>query len=96
MYDRLVYSGFDMDDGQLVTLKHNQSKTEEFEPVEVVLYLNKPNPIQVFTVKLFEAMTSQSVPELFGHIKPLYVADKVAKFYYGQFRRMVESTGTWL
>ncbi|MFW9890272.1 MAG: hypothetical protein ACFFER_18970, partial [Candidatus Thorarchaeota archaeon] len=97
MYDRLVYPKFDTDEGQLVTLKHEyQRKTQEIEPVEVVLYIDKPNPIQAFTVKLFEAMTSMSIPELFGHIKPLYVADKVAKFYYEQFRRMVESTGSWL
>ena len=41
-------------------------------------------------------MTSMSIPELFGHLKPLYIADKVAKYYWGQFKGMVESAGIWL
>jgi hypothetical protein len=41
-------------------------------------------------------MTSRSVPELFGHLKPLYVADKVAKYYCNQFQGLVSSASNWL
>ena len=63
---------------------------------EVVTYLMQKNPIQAFVIRMFKEMTSQSIPDLFGHLKPLFIADKVAKYYYSQFKNMVESTGTWL
>ncbi|MCK5265953.1 MAG: hypothetical protein KAR03_10130, partial [Candidatus Thorarchaeota archaeon] len=39
---------------------------------------------------------SMSIPELFGHLKPLFVADKIAKYHFTQIQGMVESTGNWL
>lgn len=97
LYDRLIYPEFDTNHKQIVTLLHDYvDDPKQPEPVDAVLYLGKENPIQSFIMGLFAKMTSNSIPELFGHLRPLYIADKIAKFHYTQFSSMVESTGTWL
>jgi hypothetical protein len=97
LYDRLVYPDFDTNNKQIITLMHDYMENpEEPEPVDVVLYLGKKNAVQSFIMGLFTRMTSNSIPELFGHLRPLYIADKIAKFHYTQFSSMVESTGSWL
>jgi hypothetical protein len=97
LYDRLVYPGFDTDSAKIVTLQHDyDNRPDSPEAVEVVFYEGQENQVQSFILHLFELMTSRSIPELFGHLKPLYVADKVAKFHYSQFQGMIDSTGTWL
>jgi hypothetical protein len=42
------------------------------------------------------SMGSPSIPEAFGHNKPLFIADKVAKWHYSAFRRMADSTRDWI
>ncbi|RDE14386.1 MAG: hypothetical protein C4K47_04350 [Candidatus Thorarchaeota archaeon] len=97
LYDRLVYPDFDTNEDQVLTLLHDyMDKPDEPEPVDVVLYLGKENAVQSFIIALFTKMTGTSIPELFGHLRPLYIADKIAKFHYTQFSSMVESTGSWL
>jgi hypothetical protein len=41
-------------------------------------------------------MAPSSIPEAFGHNMPLFIADKVAKWNYGQFKRVVDSTADWI
>ncbi|MFW9911908.1 MAG: hypothetical protein ACFFEU_05535 [Candidatus Thorarchaeota archaeon] len=94
LYDRLVYPGFDDLESTLLNLKHDYESM--LEPIEAVFYYGVENPIQSFTIALFKAMTSASIPELFGHLKPLFIADKVAKYNFSQFKNMVESAGSWL
>ncbi|MBD3407183.1 MAG: hypothetical protein GF411_13775 [Candidatus Lokiarchaeota archaeon] len=97
LYDRLVYPEIDSEADNILILKHDYlSRPEDPEPIEVVVADASNNPMQTFVMSLFSRMTSMSIPELFGHLKPLYVADKVAKYYQEQFRGMVESAGTWL
>ena len=97
LYDRLMYPDFENQPGRVVTLKHDYENRPDFpEPVDVVFFEGQENPIQSFIIPLFKAMTSMSIPELFGHLKPLYVADKVAKYHFTQVQGMVESTGNWL
>ncbi|NWF95986.1 MAG: hypothetical protein HXY34_07555 [Candidatus Thorarchaeota archaeon] len=97
LYDRLVHPGIDDQESTTFVLKHDYgNKPEDPEDVRVVLYDRAENAMQEFIVTVFKSMTSASIPELFGHLKPLYIADKVAKFYYGEFKRVVESTGVWL
>jgi len=97
LYDRLVYPDFETDKGICVTLKHDYEKRPDFpEPVEVVFFEGQENPVQAFIIPLFSSMTSMSIPELFGHLKPLYVADKVAKYHFTEVKGMIESTGNWL
>jgi hypothetical protein len=97
LYDRLMYPDFETNAKALVTLKHDYENRPDFpEPVEVVFFEGQDNPVQAFILPLFSIMTSMSVPELFGHLKPLYVADKVAKYHFNEVQGMVESTGNWL
>ncbi len=97
LYDRLIYPEFDKGPDRLATLPHEyENRPDSPEPVEVVFYEGVDNPVQSFIISLFEGMTSMSIPELFGHLRPLYIADKVAKYYWSQFKGMVESTGVWL
>ena len=97
LYDRLVYPGYDLKDENVVSLKHDYMKQPDSpEIVDVIFYEGQENEIQSFIIPLFSMMTSTSIPELFGHLKPLFIADKVAKYYYNQLKGMVESTGTWL
>jgi hypothetical protein len=97
LYDRLIYPEFDSGKGRLTTLPHEyESRPDSPEPVEVVFYEGVDSQVQSFIITMFEGMTSMSIPELFGHLRPLYIADKVAKYYWNQFKGMVESTGVWL
>ena len=97
LYDRLMYADYETNRRTRVTLKHDYEKRPDFpEPVEVVFFEGEDNPVQEFIIPLFSIMTSMSIPELFGHLKPLYVADKVAKYHFTEVKGMVESTGNWL
>ncbi|MGY5877357.1 MAG: hypothetical protein RTU30_16510 [Candidatus Thorarchaeota archaeon] len=97
LYDRLVYPEVDIEGDQVLTLNHDYAHSPEYpEPVEVILWQNSENPIQRFIIHLFKKMTSMSIPELFGHVKPLYIADKVAKYHFQHFQSMVDSAGMWL
>jgi hypothetical protein len=97
LYDRLAYPNFDLKESHLITLNHDyQNDPNAPEPVEVIFYQTEENPIQTFIMCLFRRMTSKSIPELFGHLKPLYVADKVAKYYCNQFQGLVSSATNWL
>ncbi len=97
LYDRLVYPEFENKPSNIVTLKHDYESRPDFpEPAEVIFYEGQENQIQSFILPLFKAMTSMSIPELFGHLKPLFIADKVAKYHFGHVKGMVESAGNWL
>ncbi len=96
LYDRLIYPGIDNQEESMVVLSHDYDSPDEPERVEVLLYDRADSPLQRLIVVMFKMMTSPSIPELFGHIRPLFIADKIAKFYQEQFRQMVESTGVWL
>lgn len=97
LYDRLIYPDFDENPSNLLTLHHDyQNRPDSPELVQVIFYEGVDNQIQSFIISMFEEMTSRSIPELFGHLKPLYIADKVAKYYWSQFKGIVDSAGTWL
>ena len=62
-------------------------------------FLHNPsveNPLQNLIMTILIAMTSPSIPEAFGHNKPLFIADKIAKYNYVEFKRIADSTATWL
>ncbi len=97
LYDRLVFPEVDLLDGHTVSLEHDYyNNPDQCDPIELILYMNTKNPMQAFVIRMMKALTSKNIPEEFGHIRPLFLADKVAKYYYGQFKAMVESTGSWL
>jgi hypothetical protein len=94
--DRLVYPEFDLTDESLMTFQ--QEYGGAIEPIEIVMYRDKgvANPLQNLVMVLLTAMTSPSIPEVFGHNKPLFIADKVAKWHYGQMKKIIDTTGHWI
>jgi hypothetical protein len=51
------------------------------EQVDPILWQtnSSTNDVQNLVMVTLKAMTHQSLPEVFGHNKPLYIADKIAK-----------------
>jgi hypothetical protein len=92
----LVYPEYDYKPENVVTF------LSEFggavEPVEVVLYKDKAvsNRLQNLVMTVLVAMAPLSIPEAFGHNKPLFIADKIAKWNYGQFKCIVDTTAGWI
>ncbi len=97
LIDRLVYPEYDYKPENIVEFWNELSDGTK-EPVEVILYMNKdiPNPLQNLTMAILTAMAPSSIPEAFGHNKPLFIADKIAKWNYGQFKRIVDTTAHWI
>jgi hypothetical protein len=97
LIDRLAYHEFDLKPECRLSLWNEMSDGTN-EPVEVLLYKDKsiPNRIQNLVMTMLVAMAPANIPEAFGHNKPLFAADKIAKWNYGQFRCIVDSTATWM
>ena len=96
LVDRLVYPEFDYKPENIVEFWNEFGGAKE--PIEVILFLNKdvPNKVQNLTMNILVAMAPSSIPEAFGHNKPLFIADKVAKWNYSQFKRIVDTTAEWI
>ena len=91
--DRLVHPEYDR--GNTVEFKHDYVA---IEPVEPILYRDKSiaNDLQNLIMVMMKAMTARSIPEVFGHNKPLFIADKIAKEQRLRVKGIVEATGLWL
>ncbi len=94
--DRLVYPDFDLKKELRVSFKQDYGGATE--PIDVIVFRDKnmDNEVQNLVMIMLEAMTSPSIPEVFGHNKPLFIADKVAKWHYGQARKIIDTTGRWI
>lgn len=96
LLDRLAYPEFDSRPDLTLEFKHEYGSAEEI--VRPIVFRDKtlPNPIQELVMLTLSSMTSGSIPELFGHNKPLFIADKVAKWHNEEMRRIIDTTGKWL
>jgi len=96
LIDRLVYPEFDYKPENMVAFRNDFGGA--VEPVETILFRDKtvPNKLQDLTMTLLSAMAPSSIPEAFGHNKPLFIADKVAKWNYSQFKSVVDTTASWI
>src|SRR5437867_4798983 len=96
LLDRLVYPDFDL--RQDTTTGFNHSYGGADEPVQPIIFKDKQvrNPVQELVMLTLGSMTSNSVPELFGTNKPLFIADKVAKSHNEEMRKIIDTTGKWL
>jgi len=96
LLDRLSYANFDYRPDSTLSFKHSYGNAEE--TVRPIVFRDRtvPNPIQDLVMQTLCAMTSNSIPELFGHNKPLFIADKVAKWHNEEMRRIIDTTGKWL
>ncbi len=97
LIDRLAYAGFDHKPQCLLALLNEKSDGVK-EPVEVLFFKDKsvPNRMQNLVLTLLVAMAPMNIPEAFGHNKPLFAADKIAKWNYSQFRAIADSTANWI
>ncbi len=97
LIDRLVYPEYDYKPENVVEFWNELSDGAK-EPVEVVLFLDKnvPNKLQNLVMTVLAAMAPSNIPEAFGHNKPLFIADKIAKWNYSQFKRIVDTTAHWI
>ena len=96
LLDRLAYPEFDLGSNFGIAFGHSYGSAEE--PVRPIIFQTNKilNPIQELVMLTLASMTSNSVPELFGHNKPLFIADKVAKWHNEEMRRIIDTTGKWL
>jgi hypothetical protein len=97
LVDRLVYPEFDYKPENVVEFWNELSDGTK-EPVEAILFVdnNVPNRIQDLVMNVLVAMAPSNIPEAFGHNKPLFIADKVAKWNYSQFKCIVDTTADWI
>lgn len=97
LIDRLVYPEFDCK-SESTTRLLNELGDGTKEPVDVLLFSDKsvPNALQNMTLTMLVAMAPVNIPEAFGHNKPLFIADKIAKWNYSQFKSVVDTTAAWI
>jgi hypothetical protein len=97
LVDRLVYPEYDYKPENTVEFWNELSDGTK-EPVEVILFVDKsvPNKLQNLTMSILVAMAPSNIPEAFGHNAPLFIADKIAKWNYSQFKRVVDTTAEWI
>jgi hypothetical protein len=96
LLDRLAYPEFDLQPDSPIRFAHSYGSADE--PVRPIIFQtnNVKNPIQELVMMTLASMTSNSIPELFGHNKPLFIADKVAKWHNEEMRKIIDTTGKWL
>jgi hypothetical protein len=97
LVDRLAYPEYDCKP-ENVKIFWNELSDGTIEPVETVLYVDKSvsNRMQNLMMSVLVAMAPTNIPEAFGHNKALFIADKIAKWNYSQFRCVVDTTATWI
>jgi hypothetical protein len=97
LVDRLVYPEYDYKPENIVEFWNELSDGTK-EPVEVILFMDKDmsNRMQNLTMNVLVAMAPSNIPEAFGHNTPLFIADKIAKWNYSQFKRVVDTTAEWI
>ncbi len=91
--DRLYH---DFERAPTLKLKHEYaSAVEEVRPILWDSNL-VTNAVQQLVMVTLKSMTQQSLPEVFGHNKPLYIADKIVKAQRDRAAEIVKATGHWL
>ena len=91
--DRLYHK--DLENAPSLNLKHDYTAIENVQPI---LWPSNQtaNAIQELLMITLKSMTQQSLPEVFGHNKPLFIADKIAKAQRDRAAEIVRATGHWL
>jgi hypothetical protein len=97
LVDRLAYPQYDLKPESTVKFLNELTDGTE-EPVETILYKDKtvPNRMQNMVMTVLAAMAPVNIPEAFGHNKALFIADKIAKWNYSQFKAVVDTTAVWI
>ncbi|MEM2123489.1 MAG: DNA double-strand break repair nuclease NurA [Candidatus Bathyarchaeia archaeon] len=92
--DRLAYPEYDL--GALIRLWHEYRGV--VEPVEPILYRDSTvqNKVQNLALTVLASMSSRSIPEVFGHNKALFIADKIAKAQRAKIKGLIDGLSYWL
>jgi len=95
LIDRLAYAEYDMREENIESF--HQIYVGE-EPVNVFILKNEKirNELQNLILVTLAATTSSTIPEIFGHNKPLFIADNVAKWNYSLFKNLIDTTKDWI
>jgi len=96
LIDRLAHPKYDCKRESVTEFRHEFGGAEE--PIQVILFgdKNATNKLQTLTMTILVAMAPANIPEAFGHNKPLFIADKIAKWNYSQFKCVVDTTASWI
>lgn len=91
--DRLVFPDYDISQENVIELKHEYHNEDN---LSLILFKNNKstNKIQNLVMYCLISMNAPSIAEAFGHNKPLYIADKIAKWHNEEFRKIVDSTAS--
>jgi len=91
--DRLYHS---FENAPTLELKHEYGGA--IEEVRPILWKSKDveNRVQELIMVTLKAMTHESIPEIFGHNEPLFIADKIAKAQEAHASQMIKGMGHWL
>jgi hypothetical protein len=94
--DRLAYPAYDYRPDTVSRFTHRYGGADE--PLEVIVYRDGgvENRVQNLVMVLLGALSRSSIPEVFGHNLPLFMADKVAKWHYAEAQRIIDSTRLWV
>jgi hypothetical protein len=97
LIDRLAYPECDLKPESTVRFQNELSDGTQ-EPLEALLFKDKavPNRLQNLVMSVLVAMAPANIPEAFGHNKALFIADKIAKWNYSQFKCVVDTTAAWI
>ncbi|MDQ1279377.1 MAG: hypothetical protein QG670_639 [Thermoproteota archaeon] len=94
--DRLAYPEYDLRSDSIISFRQDYGGA--VEPVEAILFRNKgmENVLQNLVIVMLKAMADSSIPEVFGHNMPLFIADSAAKWHNSEVRRIIDSTEVWI
>jgi hypothetical protein len=94
LIDRLAHPDYD--------LRSSMEFKHEFggavEPVRPILYKDRGvrNDLQNLMIVVLKAMSPKGIPEAFGHNKPLFIADKIAKAQREEAVGLMDAVGHWV
>ena len=97
LIDRLAYPEYDLRPASTVCFQNELSDGTQ-EPLDALLFRDRavPNRLQNLVMSVLVAMAPANIPEAFGHNKALFIADKIAKWNYSQFKCVVDTTAAWI
>jgi hypothetical protein len=94
--DRLVYPQYDLSADNVMHFEQDYGGS--VEPVTPILYPTNQtkNEVQNFVMTMLKTLANTSIPDVFGHNMPLFIADKIAKWHNSEMRKIIDSTSIWL
>lgn len=87
--DRLVYPDYDL--SNLHCFKHEYGGA--VEPIQPIFYRDNSavNKVQNLVMITLKSMSARNIPDLFGHNKPLFIADKISKAQRFKIKGLIDT-----